>query len=453
MTTLLKSNLELPIESRQDLIAYLACGARPRSQWGVGTEMEKLVLDATTGEAASYGQIEALLRRLERPGHWEAIRESEHVIALQGNASSVTLEPGGQLELSGELCPDLHCCHGGFFRHIAEIVTEAEPLGLVFLGLGVQPFTSLADIGWIPKARYDIMGPYMLRTGDMGQRMMKQSAGLQVNLDFSDEADCIDKLRLGQALAPVLYALFANSPIMEGRPSGHLSTRGEIWSRTDADRTGLIPGLFDADAGFATYVDYALDVPMYFIARQGNYLDMTGERYTFRRYMAEGFAGHRPTLSDWDLHLSTLFPEVRLRPQVEFRCADSLPPRMTLAVAALLKGLLYDPDATAETWSLLGNPTSEDWQQAYQQSWRQGLKTPIGGRTLRELSLDLLEVARRSLVRQQLTSKCGMDESEYLEGAFEIADSGMTLAEQLLARWPKERKAQLALLVEHCGFA
>jgi glutamate--cysteine ligase len=283
-----------------------------------------------------------LLLRVEGQGGWRGIREEGRLIALQGPRSSITLEPGGQLELSGELCPHLHCCHGDLTRHLRAVTGEAAALGLAFLGLGVQPFTPLSEIAWVPKARYGIMGPYMLRTGDLGQAMMKQTAGLQVNVDFSDEADWLAKLRTSLLLAPVLYALFANSPLLEGRPSGFLSTRGEIWSRTDRARTGLLPALFAEGAGYAGYVDYALDVPMYFIRREGRYLDLTASPLPFRRYLREGWRGWRATLGDWDLHLSTIFTEVRLRPQIELRSADSLPPRHTLAVAALIKGLLYD---------------------------------------------------------------------------------------------------------------
>ena len=217
-------------------------------------------------------------------------------------------------------------------------------LGLVFLGLGVQPFSRLEEIGWLPKKRYGIMGPYMLKTGDMGQRMMKQSAGTQVNLDFGDEADCVRKMRAIQWLSPVCYALFANSPLLEGKPSGFLTLRGEIWSRTDADRCGLIEHLLQGEAGLQDFIDYALDTPMYFLLRGDAYIDLTGTRFTFRQYLDNGWQGERATLGDWNLHLSTLFPEVRLRPQLEVRSADSLPPHYAPAVAAFYKGLLYSDE-------------------------------------------------------------------------------------------------------------
>lgn len=452
MTTLIKPHLDRPVVSTRDLLAFFERGARPRESWGIGTEMEKLVVDAATGEAAGYARIEALLQRLEAAGGWRAVREEGHLIALLGESSSITLEPGGQLELSGRLCPDLHCCDADFTRHIDQIVGAAQGLGLAFLGLGVQPFTPLSAIDWLPKARYRVMGPYMQRTGDLGQAMMKQSAGLQVNLDYADEADCIAKLRTTIALAPLLYALFANSPVMEDRPTGYLTTRGEIWSRTDADRTGLLPQLFAPGAGFATYVEYALDVPMYFIFRAGRFLDLTAKRFTFRRYLADGFAGQRATLADWDLHLSTLFPEARLRPQIEVRPADSLPPQLTMAVAALLKGVLYDDGARESCWALFSEQTPEERAELCRQSWRLGLKAPFGRRTLREAALEVLAIARGGLQRQRQRSRRGLDETVYLEGIGEIAESGVTLAERLLARWSGSRKEKMALLLAHCGF-
>ncbi len=452
MTTQQKIHLQQPVSTVKQLRDFLAAGARPREQWGIGAEVEKLVVDAETGEAASYQRIEALLESLAGSRDWQPIREQGRLIGLLGQDSSVTLEPGGQLELSGALCPDLYCCRKDFCRHVGDILQAARPLGLLFLGLGVQPFTPLKAIDWLPKPRYAIMRSYMEQTGDMGQNMMKQSAGLQVNLDFADEADCIDKLQAAQLLAPLFYALFANSPLLDGQPSGFLSTRGEIWARTDRDRSGLIPGLFDEGADLGCYVEYALDVPMYFIVRENRLIDMTRERFSFRRYLSEGFAGFRATLGDWDMHLSTLFPEVRLRPQIELRSADTLPPGLTLSVAALSKGLLYDDAARAEIHRLFRPYDSETFQQVYRQSWRLGLKTPVGRHTLRDLALQALTLAREGLIRQQRERGGRFDETLFLDGLDEIAESGVTLAERLLDRWHGTRQQRLKVLKEHCGF-
>lgn len=443
---------DLVITSTDQLVNFLAAGARPESEWGIGAEMEKLVLDANTGEAAEFSRIETLLTALEKTGDWQELRENGRLIGLQGRDSSITLEPGGQLELSGQLCADLFCNCSDFSRYIINAVAACQKLGLVLVGLGTQPFSRLEDIEWTPKSRYDIMGPYMLKTGDMGQRMMKQSAGLQVNLDFRDEADCMRKLRLAQALAPLLYGLFANSPILDGQPSGFLTTRGEIWSRTDPDRTGLLAFLDKPDAGFADYVEYALDVPMYFIVRDERYLDLTQKPFRFRQFLDSGHAGHRATLSDWNLHLSTLFPEVRLRPQIEVRCADSLPPHLVLTVAALLKGLMYDEEAFQSAWQLCKPASRAEIDQACRQAWRLGLKTPWKAGTLQDLAQTCLELARNGLDRQQHQRGQKNSESRFLDGLDSLIEGGVTLAEQLLQNWQGSRQEKLKALIGHCGF-
>jgi glutamate--cysteine ligase len=452
MSTVPKPNLDIPITTFEQLTDFFHQGARLPEDWGIGAEMEKLVIDARTGETAEFARIEQLLNRLADQGGWQRIVERGSTIGLKGPHSSVTLEPGGQLELSGQLCPDLCCNYGDYLRYVTAAVAIGRDLGLMFLGLGAQPFTPLENIAWVPKARYGIMGPYMTRTGDMGQRMMKQSAGLQVNLDFSDEADCMAKMRLVQAMAPLLFALFANSPILEDRPTGFLSTRGEIWSRTDNDRTGLLPFLEQPDAGFRDYVNYALHVPMYMIIRNGRYIDLTQERFSFDDYLQRGYQNHRPTLSDWDTHLSTLFPEVRLRPQIEVRSADSLPPHMALTVAAFLKGILYDRQSRELAWELCRAETFEQlntlcraaWQDGLQAAWRQG--------TLHDLARECLALAQDGLDRQSQQWQHGINERQFLDSLVGIVDSGVTLAETLLRQWQGDRQAKMALLEQHCGF-
>ena len=440
------------ITSLDQLINSLAVGARPEAEWGIGAEMEMLVVDAKTGEAAQFSRIETLLAALAKTGDWQEVREGSRLIGLQGPHSSVTLEPGGQFEISGQLCIDLFCNCRDFNQHIAKAVDACNKLGLILLGLGTQPFSRLEDIEWAPKARYDIMGPYMQKTGDMGQRMMKQSAGFQVNLDFSSEADCMRKLRLAQALSPLLYGLFANSPIMDGKPSGFLTTRGEIWSRTDPDRTGLLPFLDNPDAGFVDYVEYALDVPMYFITRNGEYLDLTQRPFPFREFLDSGHAGHQATLGDWDQHLSTLFPEVRLRPQIEVRSADSLPPHLVLAVAALIKGLMYDEESFQSAWGYCLLDSTAEIEKACRQAWRQGLQVPWKDGTLQDLARICLALARNGL-DQQRSRKCQeQSECHFLKGLDTLIEGGITLAEQLLQNWQGDRQQKLKVLIEHCGF-
>ena len=440
------------ITSQDQLAEFFRAGARPRSEWGIGAEMEKLILDAKTGEAADFPRIESLLEKLSREGEWQQIREQGHLIGLQGPHSSVTLEPGGQLELSGRLCSDLFCNCNDFTRHSIRAVEACKELGLTMIGLGTQPFTPLEEIEWAPKARYDIMGPYMLKTGTMGQRMMKQSAGLQVNLDFSDEADCMKKLKLAQGLSPLLYGLFANSPLLEGEPTGFLTTRGEIWANTDSDRSGMLPFLDNPDAGFADYVEHALNVPMYFIMREGKYIDLTQEPFTFRMFLDSGHKNNQATMGDWDMHLSTLFTEVRLRPQVEVRSADSLPPDLALTVAALLKGLLYDEEAFSAAWALCDPEDHQKTLDASRLAWRQGLKTPWRDGTLQDMAKACLELARDSLDRQKSCTEREQSESYFLDGLDELINGGETLAEQLLSNWHGSREEKLNALVNHCGF-
>jgi glutamate--cysteine ligase len=441
------------ISSRQQLTDFLVRGARPREDWGVGLETEKLVIDRQTGEAAGYEQIRQLLAQLEGVGGWEGSYEGEYLLGLQGKRSSVTLEPGGQLELSGRFCCDIHCSWRDLGRYRHQVMEAGKEIGLAFLGLGAQPFTPLDEIEWAPKSRYGIMGPYMLKTGDMGQRMMKQSAGTQVNLDFSDEADCVRKLRAVQWLVPLCYALFANSPILEDEVTGFLSLRGEIWSRTDADRCGLISQLFAADASFDTFVEYALDVPLYFLQRDNRLLDMTESRFTFRQYLDSGWHDEKATLADWNLHLSTLFPEVRLRPQVEVRSADSLPPAYTASVAAFYKGLLYCDEALGRIESIFADLPFEEFSKLYPASWREGLKASFQGGTLQEVAQTLLPAAASSLKAQFESGRSGADESQFLQPLEEIVDSGVTLAERLVARWQGSRQEKLAVLFDHCDYS
>lgn len=440
------------VSARDALLKGLNKGARPRHKWGIGLESEKLVVDAQSGEAAGYTRIRELLSRLEGTFGWQGIYSGEFLIGLQGPRSSVTLEPGGQLELSGRLCCDLHCNRRDLKRYVEQIRAVAPELGLSVLGFGVQPFTPLEGIDWLPKKRYNIMGPYMQRTGDMGQRMMKQTAGTQVNLDYLDSADCMRKFRLLQWIAPLFYALFANSPLLDGKLSQFLSVRGEIWSRTDNDRCGLIPAFMDEGGTLEDYVEYALDVPLYFIERDGQLIDMTDERRTFRTFLDAGAKGKSAELRDWDLHLSTLFPEVRLRPQLELRTPDSLPPDLALAVAALVKGLFYDEDALDRTEVRLREVLPAERIPLYRDSWRLGLAARCKAFSLHELAVDLVSVARDGLKNQYQQGLSAADETSFLNPLSVILARGTTLAEQLHDGWRGSRSEKLSLLRHLCDY-
>ena len=317
------------IEKNQELEAYFQTAGKARELWRVGTEYEKVGIDRATGQAIPYfgprGVDRILREMIERYG-WEPEEQDGNIIAMSRGRTQITLEPGGQIELSGEPCESLHCTYAEFTQHVRELLEVCEPLGIVFLGLGMQPVSRLEQIEWVPKKRYRIMGPYMPTVGTLGQRMMKQTATMQANIDFLDEKDAMLKFRTGMGLAPVLIAMFANSPICDGQLNGYKSFREHIWTDTDKSRQGLLKFAFAPEASFAHYVEYALDVPMYFIIRHHDYINMTG--VTFREYLKYGHNGERATVEDWADHLTTLFPETRIKRYIEIRSVDSQPPEL-----------------------------------------------------------------------------------------------------------------------------
>ena len=334
------------IEKKDELEAYFHDAGKPREHWRVGTEYEKVGIDRSTGKAIPYfgaarRRIGSSGRLIDRYG-WEPEEQDGHIIALSRDKAQITLEPGGQIELSGEPCESIHCTYGEFTQHIHELLEVAEPLDIVFLGLGMQPVSRIEEIEWVPKQRYRIMGPYMPKVGTLGQRMMKQTATVQANIDFLDEKEAMVKFRTGMGLAPLLIAMFANSPICEGQLNGYRSFREHIWTDTDRNRSGMLKFAFQPDVGFAHYVEYALDVPMYFIIRHHDYIDMTS--MTFRQFMQFGHNGERATIEDWADHLTTLFPETRIKRYIEIRSVDSQPPELMPALSALTKGVFYDAD-------------------------------------------------------------------------------------------------------------
>ena len=302
------------IEKKHELEAYFHDAGKPRERWRVGTEYEKVGIYRDTGQAIPYfGKrgVDFILRELIERFGWEPEEQDGNIIALTRDKAQITLEPGGQIELSGEPCESIHCTYAEFDQHIRELLEVTEPLGIVFLGLGMQPVSRLEQIEWVPKQRYRIMAPYMLKVGKLGQRMMKQTATVQANIDYSDEKDAMAKFRTGMGLAPVLIAMFANSPICDGQLNGYRSFREHIWTDTDRNRSGLLKFAFAPEVSFAHYVEYALDVPMYFIVRNKNYIDMTA--VTFRQFLTSGYNGERATIEDWNDHLTTLFPETRIK--------------------------------------------------------------------------------------------------------------------------------------------
>jgi glutamate--cysteine ligase len=427
----------------EDLAAHLASGCKPTSEFRVGSEHEKLVYRLGSHETVAYGRdaegrggIQALLEGLMRFG-WSGVYEDNQfghtLIGLQRGGANVSLEPGGQFELSGAPLDSVHDICEEISQHLSEAAIVGGELSLGFAGLGHTPTWTRDEIPVMPKGRYAIMRAYMPKVGGLGLDMMFRTCTVQANLDFGSEADMVAKFRLSLALQPIATALFANSPLVEGRPTGLLSSRAHVWTDTDPDRTGMLPFVFADGFGFETYARYALDVPMYFVKRDGRYIDASGQ--SFRAFMAgelPALPGERPSEKDWEDHLTTLFPEVRLKTYLEMRGADTGPRSRLCALAALWIGLLYDPAAQAAAWDLCKAWTIEQHNALRADAARVGLKAEIAGRTVREVSRDVLAIAREGLARRGRLNSTSNNETGFLSDLDEIVDSGLTPAERLL---------------------
>jgi glutamate--cysteine ligase len=429
------------IESRDELVADLEAGSKPPSAWRIGTEHEKFGFYRNSYAPVPYdGErgIRVLLETLQYRFGWDAVTENGNIIALRRKdcpkGGAVSLEPGGQLELSGALLENVHETYEELRQHLVEVGEVGGELGIGFLGLGFSPKWTLEQTPVMPKERYRIMRRYMPTRGRHGLDMMFRTATVQVNMDFADEADMIAKLRVGLALQPVATALFANSPFTEGNPNGYQSYRAEMWRDTDPDRTGLLPFAFDAGMGFERYVDYALDVPMYFVYRDGRYIDVAGA--SFRDFLAGKLAalpGVRATLDDWADHLTTLFPDVRLKRFLEMRGADAGSFAALWALPALWTGLLYDSRALDGAVAL-----TRDWSEDERQGLRDavprlGLNTPFRGRTLRDIGREVVDLAQGGLKRRARLDRSGEDEAKALAPLVEIVEQGRSSADRLLA--------------------
>ncbi|TCP35559.1 glutamate--cysteine ligase [Sphingomonas sp. BK235] len=427
------------IESRDQLIAHLASGEKPATRWRIGTEHEKFVYATSDHHAPSYDEpagIRALLGELTQHG-WRPVEEGGQVIALSGADGSVSLEPAGQFELSGAPLDNLHqtCAETG--RHLAQVKAAGEKLGLGFLGLGMWPDKARVELPIMPKGRYAIMLRHMPRVGTLGLDMMLRTCTIQVNLDYASEADMAQKFRVGLALQPLATALFANSPFTEGRPNGYLSYRSHIWSDTDPARTGMLPFVFEQGFGYERYADYMLDVPMYFVYRDGRYIDAAGLSFRdFLRGELSVLPGEKPTIDDWNDHLSTAFPEVRLKTFLEMRGADGGPWNRICALPALWVGLLYDQGALDAAWDLVKGWSLEARQALRDTVPARGLDAPLpGGGRLRDLAGAVLDIATAGLRARARTNAAGDDETGFLEPLREIVRTGKVPAEQLLDRY------------------
>jgi len=457
MTTRTESaRFDPPIESRDDLLRPFANGEKRPEDWRIGTEHEKFVYRRDDHRAPSYeepGGIRDLLVAMTRFG-WQPVEENGQIIALTGKDGAISLEPAGQLELSGAPLDHLHdtCSEAG--RHLRQVKEVGDELGVGFLGLGMWPDKRRDELPVMPKGRYAIMLRHMPRVGTLGLDMMLRTCTIQVNLDYSSEADMARKFRVGLALQPLATALFANSPFTEGRPNGFLSYRSHIWSDTDPHRTGMLPFVFEDGFGYDRYLDYALDVPMYFVFRDGGYIDAAG--LSFRDFL-EGrlpaLPGEKPLLSDWVDHLSTAFPEVRLKSFLEMRGADGGPWSRICALPALWVGLLYDQGALDAAWDEVRHWSLDERQRLRDDVPRLGLAaiTP-DGEPLVDLGRRVLAIAEAGLVARNRLNAAGDSESGFLDPLREILAGGRTPAERLLERHRAEWAGDVARIYDEESF-
>ena len=444
-----------PIKSRDDLVRQLSKGCRPADQWRIGTEHEKFVYDLKTHKPVSYeGKpgIRQLLEGMQRFG-WQPLREGENIIGLTQDGASLSLEPGGQFELSGAPLKTVHDTCAEVDTHLLQTREVASEIGAGVLGFGFAPGWTLAETPVMPKGRYKIMRDYMPKVGGYGLDMMFRTCTVQVNLDFESEADMVKKFRVGLALQPITTALFANSPFREGKPSGFLSYRAQVWTDVDNARAGMLPWVFEDGMGFERYVDYALDVPMYFLYRDGKYIDMAGK--SFRDFLARKIpevAHIEPMLSDWADHLTTIFPEVRLKSFLEMRGTDGGHWRRICGMPALWVGVLYDSQALDAAWDLVKDWTAEERQAMRDSVGKQGFKTPFRNTTVHTLAHRLLEISGEGLRRRAELDGAGMSEDGFLNPLRELVARGYTRAEEMLKNYYGPWKRDLTLLFTEYNF-
>ena len=443
----------IPIESRDQMVAHLEAGCKPREAWRIGTEHEKIGFFTDTLKPLTYDEgVRPLLEGLQR-FDWEPVFEGEHVIALKREGASISLEPGGQFELSGAPLEHVHQTCAEMTRHLREVREVADGIGAAFLNLGFRPVTALEDVPIMPKGRYEIMRRYMPTVGSLGLNMMLRTCTVQTNLDFGSEADMVKKLRVSLALQPVATALFANSPFADGALNGFKSFRSHIWTDTDADRSGMLPFVFEDGFGFERWVDYALDVPMYFVNRDGLYHDVAGK--SFRDFLAgtlEGFAGELPTLSDFDDHLSTIFPEVRLKTFLEMRGADTGPWQEICALPAFWTGLLYDDAALEAAWAMVRDWTAEERQSLRDQVPALGLQTPFRGGTVLDLARDALGISRDGLNARARLNLHGENETVFLQDLDRMVSEGESNADRLIRLYRGEWGGDITRCYSECVY-
>lgn len=420
---------ERPLTGVDELVAHFAQGEKPKSALKIGVEHEKVGVLAG-GRAPDYDVIRRLLEAMAARG-WNRVEEQGQLIALaRPTCGTITLEPGGQVEHSGAPWPTALQAVRDNDKHTDELLPLAAELGITFLATGFRPFGLLDDVPWMPKGRYRVMRAYLPTRGSMAHEMMKRTTTVQANFDYESEAHAMEKLRVAMGISSLVTSLFAASPLVDGKPSGYQSYRARAWLDTDNDRCGLLPFAFDPHARFVDYAEWALDVPMFFVYRGGEYRAANG--VTFRRFLAEGFQGERATMADWDLHLSTLFPEVRLKTFVEVRQADASSREMVRALPALWRGILYDATARAAAWSLVADWSYDERLRVYRETPMKGLHGTAHGRPMRELCRELVAIARAGL-----GSLGANDELPLLAPLERIVESGRTVADDIVAEFAR----------------
>lgn len=447
------------IETRSQLIETISRGSKPKSEWRIGTEHEKFTFYRDGFTPVPYegeNGIGALLDKVQTETAWLPYYDGDNVIGLNNplGGGAISLEPGGQFELSGAPLETIHQTCTEANEHLKLLRKFTEPMGIDFLGIGVTPTWTLDEIPAMPKSRYGIMKPYMEKVGTLGTSMMFRSATVQVNLDFASEADMVKKLRVSLALQPIATALFANSPFLEGKPNGLLSFRSHIWLNTDAARTGMLPFAFEDGMSFERYVDYALDVPMYFVIRNGQYVNCAGE--SFRAFLdgkLPQLPGEKPTVKDWEDHLSTLFPEVRMKQFLEMRGADGAPWQGICALPAFWVGLLYDDSALDAAWDLV-----KDWTEEERHALRLGvpktaLKTPFRDGTVYDIARQTVAIARSGLKARNRVNWEGADEAVFLKPLDYTLETGKTPAERLLDLYHGEWHGDVSRIFSDYGMA
>ena len=433
-----------PIEDHAQLAEYLASGCKPKDDWRIGTEHEKFGYCKDTHKPLPYAGERSILAVLEglRDQHgWAPVTEGGNLIGLEKGGANVSLEPGGQLELSGAPLDCIHQTCDEVNAHLRDVKDIADQIGVGFIGLGAAPEWMHEQMPLMPKGRYKLMDAYMQTVGSMGRVMMRRTCTVQVNLDFASEADMVKKFRVALALQPVATALFANSPFFEGKPNGHKSWRSRVWRDLDPARTGMLPFVFEDGFGFERYVDYALDVPMYFVYRDGHYIDALGQSFRdFLNGKLPAMPGEVPTLSDWADHLTTIFPEARIKKYMETRGADGGPWRRLCALPAFWTGIMYDQSSLDAAWDLV-----KDWDAETRDEWRvaasvSALQAEVGGVRMQDLATRALDISRAGLKARARPGLGGMvaDERHFLHALEDSVETGMVPADELLERYNGE---------------